>query len=207
MKHLLPCLTGLLCSLLFTATFRADAKDYDDAHRFVFYAVLEGCYEDGLSSNDVARVLMQREGEFYYHFIYSCPLCTPALHAFNVYRSQPPFVGMKNPTPTFGPGLEPELKKELYSGKTEERLAAINTLVQRWIKRRMTMLRLTPDERAQLQKDLEEMRKKGMEALRGFASGGQTSKMAPAYGAKDECAICNAAVGMALRPAEPAPAR
>lgn len=190
----------LCCSLLAGVTLRTEASGYSEAHRFVFYAVLEGCYEDGLSSNDVARILMRGpDNGAYIHFIYACPLCTPALHAFNAYRAQPPFYGMKNSTPTFGSGLDDELKKQLYSDKTEDRLIAINTLVQRWVKHRMAMLRLTDDERKTLVQSLEEMRKKGMQALKATASSptnGAGDKTEP-YGAK-ECAICNAAVGMAL---------
>jgi hypothetical protein len=123
----------------------------------------------------------------------------PALHAFEAYREHPShFTGNKNPKSTFGPGLDPDLRKQLYSDKAEDRLTAINTLIQRWVKNRIAMQRLTPEERDALQKELEVMRKKGSGALEEFVRSGQAGRMAPAYGKTGECAICNGAVGMAL---------
>jgi hypothetical protein len=63
MKRYASILAGLL--LAFMGAAPARAAGFDDAHRFVFYAVLEGCYEDGLSSNDVAQILMKRGDDFY----------------------------------------------------------------------------------------------------------------------------------------------
>src|SRR5262245_43577757 len=60
-----------------------------DAHRFIFYAVLEGCFEDGLATEDAAQILLRKENEPYAHFVYACPVCTPTIHALEVYRSRP----------------------------------------------------------------------------------------------------------------------
>jgi hypothetical protein len=133
-------------------------------------------------------------------------LCTPALHAFNAYAHQPDFYGMKNPTPTFGRGLEPELKEQLYSDKAEDRLTAINTLVQRWIKRRITALRLTSAEQGKLQMELKDKRKEGMRGLESGVADGTDPGLAAGYASGFECSICNAACGMNLRPLEPKPA-
>ncbi len=149
------------------------AADFDDGYRFIFYAVMEGCYDDGLSSNDVAQILLKNEkpksqSNIYAHFVYDCPVCTPTIHALQAYQSRPLYWysmkttwGQEHEAPTFGPGLSPDLKKQLYSKKAEDRLAAINTLMQRWVfQKKMSMLRLSDQERAELQKTLEEMRKK-----------------------------------------------
>lgn len=37
-------------------------SEIDETTRFIFYSVLEGLYEDGLSKEDVAQILMKRPG-------------------------------------------------------------------------------------------------------------------------------------------------
>jgi len=210
MKFYLVLLVGLL---VFTTPSFAE-KDFDDAHCFIFYAVLEGCFEDGLSTEDVAQILMQRENESYFHFVYSCPICTPTIHALEVYRSRPSaFYSLKSGASTFGSGLTPDLKKQLYSDSAELRLSAISSLMQRWIARRMSLLALSDKQRDQLQKAIEDKRQKGMNALKHFKadkfeSGPNAEKpmvsfYAPAFIAIEECAACNAAVGTSLKLHEP----
>jgi len=200
MKRLILSLAGLLLLAASTPTARA-AHGYDDTHRFVYYAVLEGCYEDGLSSRDLNQILLKQEKGPHLHFIYGCPLCMPAIHAFEAYRSRPErFYGMKGDTSTFGPGLEPALSAKLDSARPAERLEAINTLVQRWIQRRITQHRLTERERAALQKGLETKRKKGMETLQSYKKNGKLETAAPAFVEKQECAVCNGAVGIDYLP-------
>jgi len=200
MKHRLVLLATLLSSFVLTATSLGAAADFDDAHRFVFYAVLEGCYEDGLSTDDVSQILMKREKETYLHFVYSCPICTPTIHALEAYQSRPKsFSGLKTPASTFGPGLAPDLKQQLYSRKPEERLAAINSLVQRWTERRMSMLNFTAAERDRLRKALEEKRNKGMEVLKKSKAAGTDWFSASGFSVVEECAACNGAVGRKLK--------
>jgi hypothetical protein len=202
-----------ICLIAFAAPSFAK-EDFDDAHRFIFYSVLEGCFEDGLSTDDVAQILLRRPNESYFHFIYSCPVCTPTIHALEVYRSRPAeFYSLKSGASTFGPGLTPALKKQLYSVQSEDRLAAINSLVQRWIAKRMSILVLSDEQRDQLRKAIEEKRKRGTEALKHFkaekfergdrAGKVQASFYAPAFATLEECAVCNAAVGKKRKIHEP----
>ncbi len=181
------------------------AEDFDKGYRFIFYAVMEGCYEDGLSSNDVAQILLKNEkpksfSNVYAHFVYACPVCTPTIHALEAYQSRPSrFYSMKNPATTFGPGLAPDLKKQLYSEKPEDRLAAINTLMQRWVSNRISMLKLSDQERAELQKTLEEMRKKGTGYLKNWEKDSSQYDMS-AFKNVHQCAVCNGACGLNLKP-------
>lgn len=197
------------CSLLSCAAPTA-AGGFDEAHRFIFHAVLEGCFEDGLANEDVAQILLRRPGESYFHFIYGCPLCMPAIHALEVYRSRPAeFFGAK-PGPhgvvgTFGPGLKPVLQERLHSADPKERLRAINTLMQGWFARRLSSLALSPGERTQLQKAIAQKREEGMNHLKGFkhakfergehAGRREVLFYAPGYADVEECAVCNAACG------------
>lgn len=201
---------ALFLSLMAFSTPSLAEKDFDDAHRFIFHAVLEGCFEDGLATEDVSQILLRRPKESYFHFIYSCPICTPTIHALEVYRSRPAeFYSLKSGASTFGSGLPPELKKQLHSETPEDRLAAINTLVQGWIARRMSLMAFSDQQREQLNKSIEDKRKEGMEALKHFKAGkfengenagkSKASYYAPAYATIDECAVCNAAVGRKLK--------
>lgn len=206
-SHPTPMKTHLALFLSLITTFLgaawAPAKDFDDGYRFIFYAVQEGCYESGLTTDDVSQILLKdtTATNLYSHFVYACPVCTPTIHALEAYRSRPArFYSMKSPATTFGPGLSADLKKQLYSNKPEDRLAAINTLMQDWIAKRIALLRLSEPERTELQKQLEAMRKKGMSYLKSFEkdpSGYPVSAFATVH----QCAACNGACGMTLKPA------
>ena len=175
--------------------------------RFIFYSVLEGLYEDGLSKEDVAQILMRKKDQFYFHFIYSCPVCGPTIWALEAYQGRPEqFYGLKRRGSTFGNGLSPELHELLYSEEPTKRLSAINTLVKGWLDRRMKNQRLTDEERAALVDSLEKMRKDGMRNLKMFREEkGKAEMMAPAYLVIDECAVCNGAVGKAMKVPEVKP--
>ena len=62
---------------------------FDEAQKFIFYSVLEGLYEDGVSTEDVERILMKREKEYHFHFNFSCPVCMGSIWAFESYRNRP----------------------------------------------------------------------------------------------------------------------
>lgn len=193
-------LLATLAVLSFSAASVLAQKDFDSNYRFIFYAVLEGCYEDGLSTNDVSQILLKDE-RGYSHFVYACPVCTPTIHALEAYQSRPShFYGLKTRATTFGSGLRPEVETQLYSKKAEERLEAINVLMRSWVTRRMSLLKLTDQERAGLQANLEEMRKKGMNYLKNWEGDGGRSYPISAFTNLHQCAVCNGACGLGLKP-------
>lgn len=208
----------ILCLVLGVSTFVAPfsavplraaeparRSEMDQTTRFIFYSVLEGLYEDGLSKEDVTQILMKREKETYFHFIYSCPVCNPTIWALEAYLARPDqFYGMKRPGSTFGPGITPELREQLYSKEPTQRLIAINSLVQSWMERRMKNLRLSADEKTALTKQLELKREEGMKALERFRKKQHgenfgVEQAAPAYVDLTECAVCNGAVGKPMK--------
>jgi hypothetical protein len=202
MNHLKPFALALF--LFATLLPSRAAADFGEAHRFVFYAVLEGCYEDGLSNQDVSQILLHEKGKgLYSHFVYGCPLCTPTIHALEAYRNRPDhFYGLKTTNNTFGLGLTGEVKTELYSSKPEDRLAAINTLVQRWVSKRMTSLRLTDVEQTKLKNELSQMRDKGSNYLKGSLKQQDANHPANSMSAfqnVQQCAVCNGACGLNLK--------
>ncbi len=188
---------------------KARRSDFDETTRFVFHAVLEGLYEDGLSDADVKQILMRKEKQTYFHFIYSCPLCGATIWALEAYRERPKsFYGLKFDGSTFGPGLTEAQHAQLFSDDPKVRLTVINALVQTWLERRMKAMRLTDAERAQLLEALEKKRQAGMDALVSFRKKQHgenfgVAEAAPAYVGLEECAVCNAAVGKPMKlPAE-----
>jgi hypothetical protein len=175
-------------------------QEFDETSQFIFFSVLEGLYADGLSNADVDQILMKREGESYFHFIYACPICTATIWALETYRARPEkFYGLKSNASTFGPGLSGELKTQLYSPESNQRLLAINTLVHDWMLRRMDAMNLPAGERKTLLKEIEVKRKDGMDSLKNSRKGGTVATMAPAYADLEECAACNGAVGKPIK--------
>ncbi len=179
---------------------------FDEGSRFIFFAVLEGLYEDGVSNADVDQILLRKPGQGYFHFIYACPVCTATIWALEAYRKRPDsFYSLKTGhSGTFGPGLTGPLHAQLYDADPHVRLAAINSLMQRWMSRRMELLRLTAAEKASLLKKLEAMRQRGMNVLADFrhddhGGAGTMETEAPAYVDLDECVVCNGAVGKPMK--------
>jgi hypothetical protein len=199
MKRYILLFAGLL-SLVFNAAPIA-AKDFDDNYRFIFYAVLEGCYEDGIATTNVDQMLLANTNTGYVHFVYACPICVPTIHALQAYRARPThFAELKTRSTTFGPGLSAEKVEKLYSDRPSDRLEVINGLMQSWITRRMTELRLTDEERTRLKQNLEEMRREGMKMLKNFQNGDPEHFKMSAFAEVQQCAVCNGACCMKLKP-------
>ncbi len=179
----------------------------DETSRFIFYSVLEGLYEDGVSNQDVDQILMKKDKQCYFHFIYACPICTATIWALQAYRSRPDaFYSMKGGEgATFGAGLAPALHQQLYSADPHQRLMAINSMVKDWLSRRMDEMNLSQDARDTLEKGLEKARQRGMQDLKSFrtmsdqASPNGIEYYAPAYTDLTECAVCNGAVGKPMK--------
>jgi hypothetical protein len=179
----------------------------DETSRFIFYSVLEGLYEDGVSNQDVDQILMKKDKQCYYHFIYACPICTATIWALQAYRSRPEaFYSIKGGEgATFGPGLSDALHQQLYSADPHQRLMAINNLMRDWMTRRMTRMNLSQHDRGALAKGLEKAREQGMEDLKSFRTSSEQASpngleyYAPAYTDLTECAVCNGAVGKPMK--------
>ncbi|HEY7862057.1 MAG TPA: hypothetical protein VIE39_00255 [Thermoanaerobaculia bacterium] len=170
-----------------------------DESGMIFFAVLEGLYRDGVSNEAVDRILLcDPESGRYLHFVYACPICTPALDALRTYRNRAPFSGKKRFRDTFGPGLPPATIEALASEDIQVRLFAIESLMRSWVSRRLDGMRLTPEERAQWTRDFELGRKMGMSRLPSSAS-------VPGRELVTTCAFCDAATGACHESASPAP--
>jgi hypothetical protein len=157
------------------------------ATQLVFFAVLEGLYRDGVANQDIDLIVppgTNGQPTFYAeHFVYACPLCHPAFEAFRLYRQRKAFFGMKVPVDTLGPGLEPALAAALRSPQPRERRDAIERLINRWVRQRLDMMRLSDAEREAITRELEQGRKQGMSALK---QGTQS---------RTNCPICDGSFG------------
>ena len=155
----------------------------------VFFAVLEGLYRDGVSSETVDLILKKDYNE---HFVYCCPLCHPAYEAFVLYRGRPRFYGLKGDISNFGFGLDEKLEKKLRSENRSDRLEVIQTMIQQYVRQRVKMMRLSAKEEAELSAEMAKGRNKGMDAL----------PRTPILANEKRCAICDGSVGAFKKPGE-----
>jgi hypothetical protein len=194
----------------FDETKGKGGDDIDATSRFIFYSVLEGFYEDGVSNEDVGQILFRpkpKEDWRYYHFIYACPICTPAIFAFEAYQSRPKaFYSLKEGAgATFGHGLSATLHQQLFSPDPHQHLIAINTMIRDWMARRMSQMNLSSEDRAALMADLEQKRKQGAHMLQAshdpHDAFGKPRVVhdETAYSDLTECAVCNGAVGKPMK--------
>ncbi len=165
------------------------ARETTDFEYELFAAVLEGLYVDGVS-NEAVDAITVKDPEHGYpaNFVWACPVCMPAYRAFLTYRARPHFEWIKG-SQDFGPGLDPATLDALTTGEFSARQQALMQLVGRWVERRMGLLRLTPEERAEWKLEMERRRKKGMALLADYQSGG----LGGSYARMKECPLCDGA--------------
>ena len=150
----------------------------------IFFGVLEGLYRDGASNEAVDAILRQDDKGGYIHFVYGCPICTPALDALLVYRKRAKFTPKKGPyVDTLGDGLPKATMKRLLGAEPKERLDAIHGLIAEWVGSRLRLMRLTEQEQRHWRQLLEVGRKRGMSLLGGDKS----------FAGSNTCAVCDGA--------------
>lgn len=182
---LLPSRFWLLALVLAGLAPAGTDPDRRVPHRTVFFAVLEGLYEDGVATEDVERILLEDEAERLIHFVPGCPLCMPARDAFRVYRTRALWTDYKDlPEGTFGPGLDKETRAALHSGDFATRFQAIQRLIERWVGKRLDLMRLTKDERFAWRNAIADMRKRGTALLQSANAALRSQK---------SCAVCEGA--------------
>jgi hypothetical protein len=190
----IPILVACLSILGTSQAFTADPvifihSNFPEEHRFIFYAVLEGAYEEGLSEETVSTLLGEKGTE---HFVISCPICEPAYGALRAYRDAPEFTLKKVSQKGFGSGLSKE-EQGLVSGSVEDRRKLVRTLVSRWIEARFTLLNLPDDREKAMRESLQEMSEKGTAILDLFKKGGNGDQLAKAYADWEFCPSCSGA--------------
>lgn len=156
----------------------------------IFYAVLEGLYDEGVATEDVAILLTEDPAtKQLAYFVHGCPLCMPAIDALRLYRGRPKFYGLKGESDTFGDGLPAKEREGLRADDVAARLRVLHDLVERCLQRKLSSLRLTAPERQAWQVALAGMREKGGAILKQAQQAGT----AGALGAAKGCAVCDGA--------------
>jgi hypothetical protein len=147
-------------------------KDWkaDPACRLVFFAVLQGLYEDGVSDEVVNNIVPpDKKGreKMRHSFVLDCPLCLPAYEAFCAYQSRPRFTGEDKPA-VLGKGLPEETVQGLMSKTLSTRLITLRKPIKQWVERRLVAMKLDESERQKWWEDISARANQGTATLRGL---------------------------------------
>ncbi len=162
---------------------------FSDEKRFLFFAVLEGLYNDGLSEESVSSVMGENITD---HFIIACPICLTAYEALEAYRDAPAFTSKTYRVKGFGPGLAVEERKAL-AGDLEERRQQIRALIHRWVEARFVEMDWPEEREATMREAIRRMSEKGAAALEHLKKGGAGEDLANIYADWEFCPSCSGA--------------
>ena len=138
--------------------------------RFLYLAVLEGLYEEAVDPA-VAKSIVEAPGPG--HFVVKCPACEPVRFAFEVYAAKPRFrMGRLDEG-----ALPAAIADGLKSPDRAQRLKALETLVDRFVERKLARTVMTESEKGAFRTWAAQARKLG------------TSVKPPDFG--DYCPSCN----------------
>jgi hypothetical protein len=211
-RHRLPARTAaLLVALAWTCVSAADPlpsttvpRDAlaDPVGQMVFFAVLEGCYRDGVTNQVVDQLLPENPDtggvRLEAHFVYACPLCMPALEALRTYRHRQRFLNDKAGRDSFGKGLPAGLLARLADPRHGQRLGALQELIAGWVQRRLELMRLPADERIAWNAAIAVRAAEGQRLLKDYRSqpSGDGIGLGDLYRdwPEDGCAVCNGAL-------------
>ncbi len=151
------------------ATGRAVEWQKEKMCQFVFFAVLEGLYRDGVQNEIVDAVIGEKvkkeEDKVKMHFVFRCKLCHATYEAFRAYRNRPVFKGAKGVS-SFGKGADLKLLGKLRSKDARTRVYAMGGLVRPWIMYRIEDTRKTPKEKTAMKKKFHDYAQEGATLLK-----------------------------------------
>ena len=137
--------------------------------QFVFFAVLEGLYRDGIQNEIVDTIIgekiVKKENKVKPHFVFRCKLCHATYEAFRTYRNRPAFMQTTEAS-TFGKGVDLNRLKKLRSNDARTRIYAMGAMVRPWIMHRIKENRKTPEEKTAMKKQFEKYAQEGANLLR-----------------------------------------
>ena len=178
---------------------------FSEAHRFVFFAVLEGCFEDGVRQQEIDLMIpirpdRENRRSIVKNMVYSCPLCSAVFDGLRLYSDRQGFISGMSKTEwynTFGQGLDEKTRKALAEEGASCR-KAIQGLVNTWIEKRISKSGMTPEEVKTIRKQLALMRDDGEKALKAMQEGKMGEKLQKNYEGWKECPICQGASPMTI---------
>ena len=137
--------------------------------QFVFFAVLEGLYRDGIQNEIVDAIIgekiLKKDDKVKTHFVFRCKLCHATYEAFRTYRNRPAFMQTKGVS-TFGKGVDLAQLKKLRSNDARTRIYAMGAMVRPWIMHRIKETRKTPEEKTAMKKQFTKYAQEGSDRLR-----------------------------------------
>ncbi len=140
----------------------------DPLCQFVFFAVLEGLYRDGVQNEVIDLVIGEPEKEkgakVKSCFVFRCELCHATYEAFRAYRNRPVFQNADDQS-TFGKGIDPSIITKLKSEDAGSRVYAMGSLVRPWITQRIEETRKTDEEMKAMKKEFERFATDGSKML------------------------------------------
>lgn len=146
----------------------------DPLCQFVFFAVLEGLYRDGVQNEVVDLIIgkpIKTESDQVKNvFVFRCELCHATYEAFRTYRARPVFRDTSAQA-TFGAGVDKKFMEDLKSEKPRLRVYAMGRLVRPWIMHRIGETRRTEEEKAEMKTQFERYLKEGERILRKHQRG------------------------------------
>ncbi|MDF1849268.1 MAG: hypothetical protein P1U85_00425 [Verrucomicrobiales bacterium] len=179
---------------------------YPFEQRLIFFSVLEGLYETGVTGEALELLIPNPEGMWVEgkpertNFVYACPICTPAFDALRLYHSRKTFYGQKaTHYNTFGPGLDDETLSKLQD-TPEIRRKAIRSLIESWISLRLERMDLTEEKRSEISENLTEMKNKGEELLQTFQEREPGDIFTEHYKDWKSCPFCDGAAAAGNHP-------
>ena len=178
---------------------------FSEAHRFVFFAVLEGCFDDGVRQQEIDLMIPIRSDRenrrsIVKNMVYSCPLCSAVFDGLRLYSDRQGFISGMSKTEwynTFGQGLHEKTRKALAEEGASCR-KAIQGLVNTWIEKRISKSGMTPEEVKTIRKQLALMRDDGEKALKAMQEGKMGAKLQKNYEGWKECPICQGVSPMTI---------
>lgn len=120
--------------------------------QFVFFAVLEGLYKDGVSSEVVDLVINPAkdiDNKVKHTFVFQCDICHAAYEAFVLYGRRQAFqkTGARD---TFGKGVDARIVEGLKSPEARTRVYTLGGLIRPWIAARVELLKLSKEKQDEL---------------------------------------------------------
>lgn len=158
--------------------------------QFLFHAVVEGCFRDGVDKADLNFIIPDEE--IFANFIYNCPVCHACYDGFLFYSYRQRISLQKSTNyDTFGTGLNKEIKAQL-AGAPEVRRKAVSELIKKWTNYRIKQMRLNKTEEKALRAEIAKGKKRGDELLASFKKPG--SGFDKYYKDWEFCPSCSGAV-------------
>ncbi|MEM7012644.1 MAG: hypothetical protein AAF585_14300 [Verrucomicrobiota bacterium] len=143
----------------------------DEMCQFVFFAVLEGLYRDGIQNEVVDAIIGEladkEEDKVKTHFVFQCELCHATYEAFRVYRNRPVFMDTKGES-AFGEGTDLKILSHLRSDDASDRVHALGRLVRPWISHRIEETRKTPEEKTAMKEQFQEYTREATNLIEAY---------------------------------------